>query len=106
VDDGASLLSSSSVLHYSHGILCEFILIILSTLSTLDMIGLREWAGFEPRLFPALRIPVHMTFMSKNMCVSYDVAVRDSTSAEEVFRHGLCQCCFKLHSLVWVINFV
>jgi hypothetical protein len=62
VDDGASLLSSS-VLHSSHGILCEFILILLSALSTLDMIGIRKWAGFESRLFPTPRIPVHITLM-------------------------------------------
>jgi hypothetical protein len=51
----------------SHGILCKLILIILSTLSTLDMIGLRKWAGFESKLFPTPRIPVHKTFMSKNV---------------------------------------
>ena len=42
------VLSSSPVLHSSHGILCKFILIILSTLSTSDMIGLRKWAGLSP----------------------------------------------------------
>jgi hypothetical protein len=80
VDDDSSVF-------YRHRWCCmvscvtNFMLIILSTLSTFDMVGLRKWAGFESRLSPTPEIPVqchisdahnniHVIFLSKNMYVS------------------------------------